>query len=358
VIATDTYVPTFAATLNGSPLPAGLRAQVLGVRFEEALEGAARVELQLANPALSLLEREQAEIGMGLELSLGYQSTTLEKVFSGEVTGIEAAFPSDGMPTLTLTALDATYRMSKGTKQRGFPWQLSDAVIATIVAAENQLLATPDVAADIITGLGVLQQKPRYQYKQSDHAFLRAIAREYGFDMWVDGNQLNFRLLIRALPAPQITLRWGESLLDFSPRLSDIGQIAAIRVALWIEALRTQLSVEVGWDGSRLTTRVMPAAFAKLSEPLAATFTIPDMPSDGAIDALRWAVGELRGRLNSRITASGSAIGDPRFRIGRVIAVDGIGPRFSADTYRLTSVAHTLDANGYRTRFQARLEVV
>ena len=32
--------------------------------------------------------------------------------------------------------------------------------------------------------------------------------------------------------------------------------------------------------------------------------------------------------------------------------------RFSSANYRLTSVAHTFDGNGYRTGFEARQEVV
>jgi phage protein D len=101
----------------------------------------------------------------------------------------------------------------------------------------------------------------------------------------------------------------------------------------------------------------VPDAYAEQAES-AATLSIPDLPADDPVAAVRWAIGELRRRVNSRITASGSAVGDPRLRVGRVVSIAGVGKRFSAQSYRITSAAHTLDESGYRTRFEARLEVV
>ena len=66
----------------------------------------------------------------------------------------------------------------------------------------------------------------------------------------------------------------------------------------------------------------------------------------------------MRRRINNRTTGKGSAIGDPRLRIGQVISLSGLGQRYSASTYRLTSVTHTLDGAGYRTKFQVRQELV
>jgi hypothetical protein len=178
--------------------------------------------------------------------------------------------------------------------------------------------------------------------------------------MWVDGDFLNFRLSLLGLPAPELELRWGASLIDFTPRLSSIGQVVQVSGRVWVESLRTQLTVEIGWDGERMRTRVRPAAFGegRTDGDTGATLSLPDVPADSAVDAIRFAVGELRRRVNSRVTAHGSTIGDPRLRVGKVLSVAGVGPRFSSATYRLTSVAHTFDGNGYRTAFDVRKEVV
>jgi phage protein D len=245
----------------------------------------------------------------------------------------------------------------QGTKQRGFPWYLTDTVVAAIVAAENGLLVSTDPVAAVVGGLGVLDERSRFQHKQTDYEFLRQIANQHGIDLWVDGERLHFELLRPGEPASDLELRWGASLIDFTPRRTSIGQIAAVNVRLWVEGLKTQLAVSVGWDGQRLTASVS-IGIGQVADPVEATLELPDFPLETPVDAIRWAVGELRRRVNTQLTGQGSAIGDPRFRAGRVIALHGLGRRLSGGNFRLTSVSHSLDGGGYRTRFQVRKEVV
>ena len=65
---------------------------------------------------------------------------------------------------------------------------------------------------------------------------------------------------------------------------------------------------------------------------------------------------ELLPRLNNRLTASGSTIGEPRIKASKVINFDGLGQQFGG-LYRITQATHTIDSGGYRTQFEARKEV-
>ena len=354
----NTFAPDFELSLGGQPLDSDLRASITSVRFEEALEGASRVELQFANPDLRHLDRPDLDIEAPLELSLGYRPGTLTPMFAGWVTGLEPAFSSGAASTLTVSAQDATSRLSQGKKSRAFPHQMTDSAIAALIASENGLVPFVDPIAGATGALGVFAQKPRYQNDSSDYQLLRQLAAEYGFDVWVDGQILNVRLTVRELMPAEIELRWGDSLLDFSPRETNVGQVAAVNASIWVEQLKTTVSVGVAWNGERLAVSVQPSLFGEQNSVVEATLTIPDLPSDTPIEAIKWVLSEMRRRLNTRLTASGSTIGDPRFRVGKVIAVSGVGSRFSGRNYRLTSVAHTLDTGGYRTRFQARKEVI
>lgn len=67
-------------------------------------------------------------------------------------------------------------------------------------------------------------------------------------------------------------------------------------------------------------------------------------------------VRKLIDRLNQRLTASGSVVGDPRLKPTMVVRIEGVGERFGG-LYRLTSVTHTLDSGGFRTNFEARKEI-
>jgi phage protein D len=353
------FVPDFGALVGGRPLAPELRGRVTSVRFDEALEGAGRVELELANPGLALLDPLPVALEDPFELSLGYRRDGPRPVFAGAVTGIEASFPGAGMPSLVVSAQDATRRLNDGRHQRGFPWTLPDAAIATIVAAENGLLAMPDAAASLLSGLRMFSQRPRFQSRQTDAEFLRAIAVEYGFEMWVEGDALNFRPLFPGVPAAEIELRWGASLLEFAPRMTTIGQVLAVRVGVWVQAMRTQLAVEIAWDGARVSVRVRTDMCGTGgSSTITGALEIAEVPLDSPAEGIRLALGELRRRLNGRMTARGSAIGDPRLRAGRVVTISGVGPDFSAAAWRLTSVSHTLGDAGYRTAFQARREVI
>src|SRR5947207_827810 len=167
-----TYVPDCAISLGGQPLPAALRASTMSVRFEESLQGADRVEIQFANQRLALLDHPLLQLTNSVELSLGYQPNGLLPMFKGTITGVDPMFPSDGMPTVTISAHNFMLRLTEGEKTRAFPWYLPDSVIAAIVAAENFLITEPDPAAAAVGALNLFKQPPRYQYKQNHYRFL------------------------------------------------------------------------------------------------------------------------------------------------------------------------------------------
>jgi phage protein D len=352
------YVPDFEVLLDGVPLPTELRACVQSVRFEESLQGADRVEVTFANPGLKWLDDPLFALKNGVELSLGYRPDGIRHVFKGEINSVEPTFPAAGMPSITIAAHDFMFRLTEGTKARSFPWYLPDSLIAVIVAAENFLITEPDPAAAVVGALNVFNQRPRSQYKQTDYELMRQIATQYGFDMWVDGDVMNFKFLLPGLPGPEVQLHWGESLIEFTPKHTSIGQLVAVGVKVWVQELKTELIAQVTWDGDTLGVRVVPALFGEASEAIQPTLSLPDIPLDNPVDALTWVLGDLRRRVNNRTTGRGVAVGDPRLRVGQVIGLSGLGDSFSGTNWRLTSVAHTLDRGGYKTGFEVRKELV
>ena len=65
----------------------------------------------------------------------------------------------------------------------------------------------------------------------------------------------------------------------------------------------------------------------------------------------------LRRKLNSRMTGTASAIGNPAIRAGAVVRLEGLGPDFSGD-YRVTAATHSIDSGGYRTSFEVAKEIL
>ena len=141
------FVPDYAVSINSTTVPTALSSSISSITFESGMNAASRVELQMANPGLEWLAGHINGLGFlpfpagalpgptpplnfsaqglfdlenSVALSLGYADGTLTEVFQGEITGVEAHMPTDGMPTFTLVAHDKLQRLSQGSYGRGF----------------------------------------------------------------------------------------------------------------------------------------------------------------------------------------------------------------------------------------------
>lgn len=384
------YAPEFRLRINGDDLPAVVRATVTSVRYQDGQNAADRVEVGFANPDLRWLQNHIRGLGFSpptgikigpvraleaapdgtfdidnkLELSIGYAPDPLADVFVGDVTGVSVSFPNGGMPSLNLVAHDRLQRLAEGKRARTFGF-IPDAIVAAILAAENLLIPAidPTVAAASVLkqALGLVTSGPggMRQGSESDLSLLQRIAMEYDADFWVEGDVVYLSRFVKEYE-PRLALTWGESLLDFSPRMSTVGQVAAVTMRFTLREIPFTFSVTVGWDFDResVSISVFPGGdFAGFSGPGDTTIDRPiRTPLDVAANALV-IYRKLREKLNNRLTGSGSAIGDPRIRAGAVIRLEGLGPDFSGD-YRVKSATHSLDGGGYKTSFEVFKEIL
>lgn len=386
------YAPVYRLAINGNNLPAAVRSCITSVRYEDGLEGADQVQISLANPNLRFLQSHIRGLsafalptGVGLNtigrveavpeglfdldnevvLGLGYAPNPPEEMFLGEITGVGATFPNGGMPTLTITAHDFLQRTTRGSLSRGFG-PLPDAAIVAILSAENGLLPLIDpsmIPLDALNTVGnFLFGTATKQVGQSDFELLSETAARYDMELSVDHHTLYLTRFIKEY-SPRLTLTYGESLLDFSPRLSTVGQVVGVSMRVSLRELRIDLILSVFWDFDResIGINILPAQAAVIAPVVSAPTEESEYTTiRNAIDVGNAIVGlihELRQKLNNRLTGSGTAIGDPRLRAGAVIRLEGLGVDFS-DTYRVTKASHSLDTNGYRTSFEVRKEII
>jgi hypothetical protein len=377
-----TYAPEFAIRLNGQQLPMAMKAAISSVTYEDGLKGADHVDVTFANPALQFLDHPLLTVDTPFSFSMGYAPDPLEEVFVGEITGVEPTFPAGGMPTLRVTAHDFLNRLTHGTKDRAFRLSipsigninLPDPLVASIVTATNLLIPEADPvggALAILMTLATFLKFPptdtnvRAQEKETDFDFLTKIATENGFEMFIDhtaspkGRVLKFQFLISEF-TPSLSLKWGASLMEFTPRLTTVGDVFGVTVRVWVEALQTEFVIAASWDYDRasLNLTIYPSLVGEIEDVLGedAKGKTLSIESTSYVTAPRAILTELLPRLNNRLTGSGSCIGDPRVKASRVIRLDGLGDQFSG-LYRITSATHTFDAGGYRTSFQVRKEV-
>lgn len=374
------YAPEFRIEIEGQPAPSALRASVTSLSLKTGFEGADRFEFSLVNENLRWLDSPLLTTDKNVTLFLGYTDTGLEQVFAGEIVSKSASFPSSGVPTLSVAAQDRRRRLQRGKKVRWFAipiptvgnFPLPDMANSAIVSLENGLLPLYDPvgaaisvliggveAAAAVTDPDSAQKVIRKQANESDFDFLTKLSAENGWDMRVEhrgplgGSLLHFFSPLDHLSA-DATLRYGRSLLDFNPHLTAVGQIFAVSAYIWVNQIKTVFTVTVGWDWDRmaLTIDIMPSLIPLGTGPTNYLITEPVTP----VSAPRRILSELIPRLNKRLTASGSCVGDPLIRAGSVLRIEGVGMEYGG-LYRVTSATHELDSGGYRTRFEARKEI-
>jgi len=375
------FIPDFRLAINGAPVPAELRASVSSLTLVSGLEGADRVEVTLVDDALRWLDDPLFVLDTPVTLELGYADTGTQQVFVGQIVGFGAAFPNSAAPTVTITAQDARYRLAQGNKVRwfGIPipsignFPIPDVATAPIVALENLLLPVIDPvgaalsvllgAAEAVSAIadpGDAQKFIRKQANESDYDFLTKIAKENGWEMVIDhtgplgGHLLHFFSPLDKLQ-PDVQLTYGSSLIDFTPRISNVGQIFAVSGYVWVPPTKMVFNVTLGfdWDRMALTLAIYPGGVA--FGPTTPTADLIDDPLTLAT-APRKLISELIPKLNKRLTASGSALGDPDIQAGKVLQINGVGVQFGG-LWRVTEATHTIDSSGFHTHFELRKEI-
>lgn len=370
--------PEFSIRIDGDAIPAALRASIVSVTYTDGIEGADRVEISIANPSLRWLDHPLLQVDKGVSLSIGYAPGPLEEVFVGEITGVEPSFPGSGMPMIRVIAQDYLQRLQHGTKDRSFRikipsvgnFPLPDSAVAAIVSAGNALIPDLDpVGGTLSTLIGLAtflafpqfaQMAVRKQSGVNDFQFLSEVAKDNGWQMYIDhtaeprGRILKFQFLIQDY-APSLTLKWGSSLTDFTPRLTTVGEIAGVSAHVWVDSIKMDFIITLNWDYDRAMFTLSITPGGQLGELLGPGDTTSIKPTSYAT-APRKILTELLPKLNNRLTGSGNTVGNPKIKASRVVRLDGLGDQFGG-LYRVTSTTHTFDGSGYKTSFQARKEV-
>src|SRR6185436_11376572 len=166
---------------------------------------------------------------------------------------------------------DYLNRIMKGKKDRSFlvnipgvgNFPLPDEAVTAIVAGLDGLIPEPDAVGGVLATLIALasylafpqfaQNGLRQQVQESDFELLSKIAKENGWQMFIDhsaepkGRVLRFQFVIGD-PTPSLSLTWGGGLLEFTPRLTTVGDIFAVTARVWVDSLKTEFVIAVGWN--------------------------------------------------------------------------------------------------------------
>jgi len=347
--AADTLIPDVRVRIkNERDLPFDPKADLISVNVFEDVNVTGMFTFTLvcwdsAEMRVRWIDDDFFTEGNDVEIDMGYRDS-METLFKGEITGLEPQFPNAQPPVLTVRGYDRRHRLMGRRKTRTF-LKMKDSEIAGQVARDWSL--TPEVENTQVTLDYVLQNN------QTDFEFLQERAKRIGYEMVVTDTTLHFRPR-KSNGSAVLTLRREAELLDFSARLTAMGQVEEVCVQGWDPkdkkevTARSQTGDERQMGGSASGPVATRRAFSGTGHT---TVHMPLLSQAEADQLARGWFGEMALRY---VEGHGICIGHPDLRAGTLVEIEGLGRRFSG-TYYVTSTEHSYRPNvGYRTAFSVR----
>lgn len=294
---------------------------------------------------LTWFDDQLFDIGNQIEIQIGY-GNKLKPLISGEITGLEPEFAPDRPPSLTVRGHDSRHRLMRGQKTRSFT-QMTISRIAEQVLQEAKLKA--EVTNTTVKLDYVLQ------HNQTDLEFLQSQANRIGYELVTIDKTLHFRPQ-QLVQTKILTLSPEADRLEFSPRLSTLGQVGQVEVRGWNpreKDRKQQTIVGSAPANSNVPNKLEDQSGSKIvaKEFGQSSDRIVTQPIADKAQADQLAKATFNQRSLSYIQGEGSCSGRAELRAGSVIELVEIGRRFSG-LYYVVSAVHTYDLEqGYSTQF-------
>jgi phage protein D len=327
--------------INGQPLDPKFHDRLVEVRIQDNLRLPDSALIRISDPGLENVDSIPFEIGADVEILLAaIDATSLTSVFKGRIAALEPEFATSGT-VLAARAYDGSHMLHQTKRTQTFQ-NMTAGDIAKKVAQKQQL------------GLGTIESSgPPHDFVQqnneTDWEFLWRLASRIDFEVLVLDKKLHFRKAGAAPDAHDFTLRWGEQLLSFRPRITSVQQVSQVVVRAWDPVAKQTIEAteKTGTPGSEIgisRDKIVSAAGGD-------SVTVADRPVFSADEARELAKSLASHLGNAYVEAEGSCKGDPRLRAGTKITIEGIGTRYGG-TYTASSTTHVFrGSHGYVTHF-------
>jgi len=346
---TGFYASRPAIRIDGQAQDALGAEQLKSLLIEETTVGLFRCEARFENwgpkngqPDFLFFDGAVIDFGKAFAVEFGAPSSSAS-VFAGRITGIEALYPPQRAPEITVLAEDRFQDLRMERRTRTFE-NVTDADVVQDIASQQGLTAQVDVDGPTHRTLS--------QLNQSDLAFLRERAAAIDAQLWIDNRTLYAQSRSRR-NAGSVTLNFAQSLLEFSV-LADLShQRTSVKVSGWdvggkkaIDEEATDSAINAELNGGRSGASILGQALAQRKERIGLA------TPQSSEEAKAMAEARFRERARRFVTGIGVADGNPKIRVGATLDLQGIGAPFSGK-YFVTMARHTFDLrDGYRTTFE------
>jgi Bacteriophage probable baseplate hub protein len=382
------YVPRFQVKIDGANLPRDVLYDVRTLTYEDSIDSIdsfrmeinnwdevdrsfryigseTAAELKAGNP--NYTRRTMFEpCGKDVEVQMGY-GDRMVTMLRGNFTTMKPSF-ADTSAVLTVTGLNALHQLRR--KQYTTSWtDKKDSEIAQDLSHRTDGGHRRFPMPIVIDDNAMQNEKPVplvQQHNQYDIDFLFQRARVRGYVLFIQeadaatGRQRQLYFgpsragMIPGLRDVEFRLTWGQSLMEFKPKITTANQVRSVTVRGWHRSRKQLITRTVTLDDPRITVNEDLYRLLNACDPHEEI--VVDEPIFTNCQARERAIAILRDQTKLIVTADDvKVVGLPDLRAGQVVVIDGVGARLSGE-YFVTKTSHTIDDNGYVTTFSCRRE--
>jgi phage protein D len=326
---------------DGQPIDEQIGRQLIEARIQENLRLPDACLLRFTDPGLKNVDTFPLHIGSQVEVKLsGTDDTSLTSIFKGMIVSLEPEFGNGGT-VLGFRAYDGSHQLHQTKKAQTFQ-NMTAADIARKIAGQN------GVDEGTIDDAGPAHDFVQ-QNNETDWEFLWKLAQRIDFEVLVIDHKLYFRKAGPPAGTQDISLKWGDNLISFKPRITGVQQVDQVTVRARNPARKEP------FESTESVTEPVSQIGIPRSDAAAAvgggTMVVADRPvlSQEEADHLAKAYAAHMGA--GYLEAEGMCKGNTNIKAGSKVKIDGIGTKFGG-TYVISSCVHLYQgSHGYRTHF-------
>lgn len=310
--------------------------------LEMAFKNAANVENSGNEMPFETASNTAMSLGAEIRVVTGPHHDPQE-IFVGQITGIELVMDGASVPRLIILAEDRlqTARLKRRTKL------YKDMTLGQLVDAIAQESGLTVVAAALDVALA-----QEMQCNETDLGFLRRVCARFDVDFQIVGTELH--ISPRALvDRGSKTVEFGITLTSFRALADLAEQVSEVTLSGWDHAanrgfhIASGAGVQSGDGQGRKGHAFLDEHFSRRSEHIGEIAVSCREEGQAIADAMHSA------RQRRFVSAEGTVTGDPSLRVGTLLDVTGVGPRFENSYYVTHAQHHFSRDEGYLTDFRA-----
>jgi uncharacterized protein involved in type VI secretion and phage assembly len=349
-VTADVLVSWPAVEIDGTTLSDDLRVGLTGVVVDNHIHLPDMFTMVFDDPLHNLISEASVKVGSTVTIkATTVGSTTPDLLIGGEVTALEASYEG-GWDRTIVRGYDKSHRLHRGRRTETYQNVKVSDVAQTVASRAGLEVGTIDDSGAVLDFIS--------QVNISDWDFLKARARELGFEVGVVDGQFFFRKPVQSTTGPDpgdadsqgpAQLVYGRDLISFRPRVSSSAQVTQISVRAWDPDTKAVLVGSADPASAHAALPDDPASLAQnFGSPEYVVHNRP-LPSQTDVDDTAKAVAEHLG--SSFAEAEGVAIGNAKLLAGTAISVAQVAAEF-VGKYILSRTRHVFDDDGYRTEFE------